>query len=312
MKWQLIGNISGKNGADGADGANGVSVKEIQNIVEEKVSDRISRIEIPHDGKDADLNSVKEIVADAVAKAVSDLPTPRNGDPGRDGENGKSVSAEDLAPMVADVVAKAVEGLPAAKDGRDGKDAAPVDVDSIIKSVLREIRQPADGRDGADGKSFSIEDVRQLLESAVAHQALEFERRNADLLQRTIEDMRQKTDRAIAAIPVPKDGRDGIDFDTLEIEQSDDLRVITFSIGRGENIKKKTIQLAALIDRGVWRHESKYTEGDGVSFSGAFWIAQKDHPGKPKEDLVGWRRAVNRGNDGRDGKDGKDGNYVLP
>jgi hypothetical protein len=49
-----------------------------------------------------------------------------------------------------------------------------------------------------------------------------------------------------------------------------------------------------------------YRKGDGVTWGGSFWIAQKDAPeGRPglSDD---WRLAVKKGRDGRDGRDGID------
>lgn len=45
-----------------------------------------------------------------------------------------------------------------------------------------------------------------------------------------------------------------------------------------------------------------YEQGDGVTFAGSFWIAQKDTSSKPGESSD-WRLAVKRGQDGRDGRD---------
>jgi integrin beta 3 len=228
----------------------------------------------------------------------------RDGVDGKDGRDGATGAAgKDVDPeFIRAEIATAVKQLPAAKDGRDGKDAAPVDVDSIVKSVLGQIRQPTDGKDGIDGKSISIEDVRQLLESAVSHQALEFERRNSDILQRTIDEMRQKVERAIDVMPAPKDGRDAFDLDDIDLTQSDDGRTVTLAFRRGGEVREKSFKVLVIVDRGVWRHETPYSKGDSVSFSGSLWIAQKDNPGKPDEDKDGWRLAVKRGRDGRDGK----------
>ncbi len=61
-----------------------------------------------------------------------------------------------------------------------------------------------------------------------------------------------------------------------------------------------------VIDQGVYKSESRYVTGDGTTWGGSFWIAQKDLPGKPGDDHGGWRLAVKRGTDGKPGRDGKD------
>lgn len=61
----------------------------------------------------------------------------------------------------------------------------------------------------------------------------------------------------------------------------------------------KSIKVAALVDKGVFRVEEAYEAGDGVTWGGSFFIAQKDAPvGKPGEPgCDGWRLAVKRGRD---------------
>jgi hypothetical protein len=57
----------------------------------------------------------------------------KDGEPGRDGQDGASLTLDDVAPMIAEAVERAVSAMPAPKDGRDGVDGAP-------------------GRDGEPGK----------------------------------------------------------------------------------------------------------------------------------------------------------------
>lgn len=60
------------------------------------------------------------------------------------------------------------------------------------------------------------------------------------------------------------------------------------------------IRSPAVLDRGVFREVSAYERGDGVTFGGSFWIAQKDAPeGKPGTS-ADWRLAVKKGRDGAD------------
>lgn len=63
----------------------------------------------------------------------------------------------------------------------------------------------------------------------------------------------------------------------------------------------RTFKIAAILDRGIYKPDASYTKGDGVTFGGSFFVAQKDAPGKPEDGAGGWRLAVKRGRDGRDG-----------
>jgi hypothetical protein len=53
-----------------------------------------------------------------------------------------------------------------------------------------------------------------------------------------------------------------------------------------------------VIDRGVWREGQEYKAGDGVTWAGSYWIAQKDTSAKP-DSGDGFRLAVKRGRDGK-------------
>lgn len=102
-----------------------------------------------------------------------------------------------------------------------------------------------------------------------------------------------------------RDGKDGLGFDDLSVEQRDD-RTFVFRFARGEQVKEFAFSVPVVIDRGVYRPENAYAKGDGVTWGGSFWIAQKDTSEKPG-DGDGWRLAVKKGRDGRDGKDGERG-----
>ncbi len=174
----------------------------------------------------------------------------------------------------------------------------------------------APGAPGLDGKSITVDDVRPLLDEAVevrlkalienqhAAWALSWERAANENMQRVID-----------RIPAPKDGRDGRDGkdgqDALELDdfelQHDGDGGVTLRFARGDMVKEFTLRLPALVDCGVFKAEERYLRGNGVTFGGSFWIAQKDMPaGKPGES-ADWRLAVKKGRDGRDGERGERG-----
>jgi collagen type III alpha len=95
-----------------------------------------------------------------------------------------------------------------------------------------------------------------------------------------------------------KDGADGLGFDDLQVEQ-DGERSFTITFMRGGERKSFPLRLPTVVDRGVWR-ERAYEPGDGVTWRGSFWIAQKETSAKPDEASTDWRLAVKRGRDGKD------------
>lgn len=237
---------------------------------------------------------------DAVHKQVQDflesLPTPK------DGKDAEPVDME----AVQEQVRQHLESIPKPEDGKDGKDAEPVDMDAVhdqVKEYLESIPEPKDGRDGIDGKdgkdgrdgkSVTVEDVKPMLDTALARWALDFERL-----------ANEKLERAILNMPKPKDGLDGMGFDDLEFEY-DGERTITFRLVKGERVKEHKITIPAVIDQGVFSKDKDYTKGDATTYGGCLWIAQTDNPegvpGKTKD----WRLSVKKGRDGKDGRDGID------
>lgn len=95
------------------------------------------------------------------------------------------------------------------------------------------------------------------------------------------------------------DGRDGIDgadgFNDVIFELAEDERTLTFGLrGPGREVIK-TIKLATPVDRGVWK-TGHYERGDGVTYGGSYWLAQKDTDQTPASG-PDWRLAVKKGKD---------------
>jgi len=110
--------------------------------------------------------------------------------------------------------------------------------------------------------------------------------------QRALEEI-----RALARLPGPagKDGKDGVSARDITVECSEDG---VFLCIMRENIKERT-RLPIPMDRGVYRSDKSYCAGDGVTWGGSFWIAQKETSEKPGEN-GSWRLAVKKGRDGKD------------
>jgi integrin beta 3 len=176
----------------------------------------------------------------------------------------------------------------------------------IIKRLAKlEARQPEkgepgqdgkDGKDGVDGKSVTLEDVIPVLKAMQGEWALDFERRAQALFQ-----------KAVDAIPKPVDGKDGQDgkdgvdglgWDNLVVE-FDGKRTFGVKLIRADVEKVAgDIKMPVVLDAGFWK-EGSYEKGDGVTFGGSYWIAQKDTNTKPEVGNPDWRLAVKKGRDGK-------------
>lgn len=199
-------------------------------------------------------------------------------------EEDRSVTVEDIKPLLSEMVGAAVKALPAPKDGADGKDADMSELKLHLAELVKQVRPPAPP---------SVEEVAAV-----------FERRFSDLTLSWERQARDTFERAVDRMPVPKDGRDALPLETLDLLQSEDGRTVTFKMQAGETIVEKSLRIPGFIDRGTYKQGNTYERGDGVSHGGCFWIAQDDHPeGAPGLGGKGWRLAVKKGRDGKDLRD---------
>ncbi len=274
---------------DGQDGAS-VTLDDVAPLVKTLVADAVAALPVPKDGapgESVDVVAIAEnlsiVAAKHVASVLADFPMPKDG---------QSVTVEDVAPLIASEVQKAVAALPVPKDGKDG-----VGLTGAFQS-----------REGtliitlSDG---TTKDVGTIVG------------RDVDMVEVT-----RQIREAIAAIPVPKDGRDGLDgvgFDDLELVEDDRGRPILRCV-RGEKVREFRIDGAYC---GVWKAGDSYLKGDRVTWSGSLFIARQDTTDKP-ETSAAWQLAVKHGKegkpgpegqkglDGRHGRDGKDLTYLDP
>jgi Collagen triple helix repeat (20 copies) len=85
-------------------------------------------------------------------------------------------------------------------------------------------------------------------------------------------------------------------IEAISLTTPDGGRTLCFSFGETAVREVKT---ALVLDAGVWKEDTTYAAGDGVTLGGSFFIAQIATTAKPgKSD--DWRLAVKRGTDGRD------------
>lgn len=276
--------------------------------VEPMLREMVAALPPAMDGKSVTVEDMRPLVEDAVSAAVADLPVPKDG---------KSIELDDVRPLVAEALAKHFEENPV----RDGADADPAEVARQVEAAVAALPAPKDGKDGPsadevremvatavaaipapkDGKSVMVEEVvaaiaprlEDRIEAAIAKAVLDVERRAQGVLE-----------RAIAAIPAPKDGRDGFGLDDLSIEDDSD-GTITLRFARGELVREKQIRYPRG-DRGVFREGEAYRKGDGATYGGSWWIAQKDEPAGVPGLSGDWRLAVKKGRDGKDGRNGID------
>ena len=125
-------------------------------------------------------------------------------------------------------------------------------------------------------------------------------RRGVDTIEERLTALGERTARLEERKPEKGErGNDGLGIDDMDCAVLDDDRTIELAFRNGETEKVFTLKWPTVIDRGVYRAGQEYAQGDGVTFGGSFWIAQKETGAKPGEG-DDWRLAVKKGRDGRD------------
>ncbi|HBO3004324.1 TPA: hypothetical protein L4R59_000977 [Pseudomonas aeruginosa] len=266
---------------------------------------------------------------EAIAKqAAALIPMPKDGEPGQDADmealkahlgelvkaipapaDGQSVTIDDVAPMIRDEVAKAVAEVPPAKDGESVTvdDVRPVLAELVSKAVA-DLPKPQPGKDAdMDALRSHLDGLVKSLElpkgPSVDEVAATFERRFSDLTLSWERQARDTLEKAADRMPKPKDGRDALPLESFDLALGEDGRTVTVKMQAGETVIKKSVKIASVMDRGVYSAEKGYEKGDGTTYGGCYWIAQKDAPAGAPGASADWRMAVKKGRDGKDLRD---------
>ncbi len=229
--------------------------------------------------------------------------------------------AQQVAELIREQVARAtaplIERLATLEARPEPKDGTSVTVEDVLPTLLAAIPAPIAGEPGTsvqldqvlaaitprvdeaiaalpvpkDGVSVSLDDVKGLIESnmAVAPPALG----NNEI---------GTLGRALDRMPTPKDGRDATSLEDIDLVLAEDGRTLVVRFLAGDVAREKSIRLATILDRGVFKRGDTYEPGDAVSWGGALWIAQTKTGDSPDDSRDGtpWRLAVKKGRDGKD------------
>lgn len=193
------------------------------------------------------------------------------------------------------------------EDGQRGADASPEQIADAVNDWLK-AHPPASGRDGVDGKDgrdgADGKAGRDGKDGAAAPVVAGSIKDHAGELILTLTDGTVLKTGIVDGAPGErgldgKDGADGMGFDDFDLSVAEDGRTVIASYERGDLQRTFELGFHVVLDRGVYRPEVQYAKGDGVTWGGSFWIAQRETAAKP-ETNDDWRLAVKRGRDGKD------------
>lgn len=260
-------------------------------LVAEMLETRLASLPTPEpgkDGKDCDMTEVKALidgqVAETVSAAFAALPMAKDGEPGKDGADCDMKAVHGMIDeltkaAVAERLAEAVAALPAPEKGEPGADC---DMQAVAAMIAERVETAVKAIPAAkDGIGLA-----NALKNSEGHLILT---------------MTDGSTHDIGMID-GKDGQDGKTFtlDDFDIIPLDDPRDYKFCFTQGDTMHSFELEMPGFVDKGVWRDTDAYRKGDGVTWAGSFWIAQRDNPAKPDTADGGWRLAAKKGRDGKD------------
>jgi hypothetical protein len=253
-----------------------VTAEDVLPELKEYIASLVKEIPAPKDGSSVTAEDVLPELKEYIASLVKEIPAPKDG---------SSVTAEDVLPELKEYIASLVKEIPAPKDGSSvtAEDVLP-ELKEYIASLVKEIPAPKDGKDGVTPNVSEI--------------AGHFERRFGELALSWDRQAREIFDKAVERMPKPKDA---VSLDAFDLSLGEDGRTVTVRMNAGDEVLEKSLKIPCIIDRGIFgKSAERYEAGDGVTYGGCFWIAQKDNPEGTPGASSDWRLAVKKGRDGRD------------
>lgn len=245
--------------------------ERLESDIKSVIDDAIAAIEPPHP---PELPDVAQLVDEAVALAVAELPVPK------DGQDGKSVTVEDVVPLMRELIADEIPELP--------------DVKQLISDALAELPPPQDGKtgkDGADGRDALQLEILPDIDEQKSYERGTYATHNGGLWRAF-----EKT-HGMRGWECVVDG-----VAATEVMQGDDLRSFSVTVTRsGGATEQKKFSTPVMVYRGVFKAGSVYQPGDTVTWGGSLWHCDDATGDKPGEvNSKGWTLAAKRGRDGRD------------
>lgn len=224
----------------------------------------------------AQFEAIPAVDMDAVAKQAAGLiPAPERG------EDGKSVTLEDVQPLIDEAVVKAISAMPVPKDGQPGepgKDGASIDLD-YVEGLVRlavdkaigeiEIVAPQDGKPGRDALDI---DLMPLIDEGKSYPRGTWATHNGGIWRA------HSNTSGMRGWECVVDGFCGHDVEQLDPRNYES--VTRFSSGKET---RRKMSLPNTVYREIYKSGEWYTKGDLVTWGGSLWYCCEDTDTKPGE-----------------------------
>lgn len=324
--FQSVGPVIGPAGVAGKDAE--IDTDWVDGLVADKVIAAVKELPAPKDGKDGrgiknlsidDLGQITAAFTDDIEVVVGQIV----GAPGADGKDADiTPHLHEMAKTFAELSAKTDAAIASIQPGvgiktlnvtdnvlvielSDGETVVKHElpsIEAIVQKAVEQIPVPKDGAPGADGKDgvgLAGAIIDRDGELTVTN-TLGMPFKLGPVVGKDV-DMGAVA-QMIEALPKPKDGLDAVGFENMDISFNEDTKELTVWGAVGDTEKTWKLFLPVLLDRGVFDEKhGEYQKGDGTTYGGSFWIAQKATSARPGSD-DSWRLSVKKGKDGKDGK----------
>lgn len=164
-------------------------------------------------------------------------------------------------------------------------DATDKALRGYVEKRIGELPAPVDGRDGADGRDALALEILPTIDLTRSYARGTFATFNGGLWRAF-----EKT-HELRGWECIVDGIAGIELKA----EGREVKCIA-SMASGAEVVHAT-RFDMVIDKGVYKHGSDYEVGDGVTWAGSYWIAQRMAPERKPGEGDDWRLAVKRGRD---------------
>lgn len=297
-----------------------VALTDIENLVAEEVEKSVSAIPAPVDGKDCDMEAVKEMIVEQV-KAI---PAPKDG---------SSITVDDVRPVLESAIAESRTALDAAT--KQAQEAAQKALDAASN-----LRQPE------DGKSFTLEDAKPIIDKAVEMICEDAEKAISEAVSTipvpkngengtsvTVDDVRPiieaEIEKAVKQIPTPKDGlgmagsmidrdgnliitmtngetknlgpvvgKDGVSMESFDMTYDADTHEVVLKAMAAGKSQEIRYPAGGIHGKGYWRYGLEAKAGEAWVQGGSLWIAKRNTTEAPSHSSESWFMAARRGRDG--------------
>ena len=103
-----------------------------------------------------------------------------------------------------------------------------------------------------------------------------------------------------------KDGADGLGFDDIKVEHDGERGFLLKFVAQDRQTTFGGFSVPVQIYRGVWRQDT-YEAGDTVTWAGSMWHCNGTTNEKPGDGSKAWTLCVKKGSDGKGGPQGPEG-----